>query len=80
MALVEIKLKDEADDAEKFKNIEDIIYNSIIIEKIDTKYVKIERDPLRIIINSPTLTRTRAIINSYILWLYTILKSLEEVK
>ncbi|AOL15767.1 KEOPS complex Pcc1 subunit [Sulfolobus sp. A20] len=80
MALVEIKLKDEADDAEKFKNIEDIIYNSIIIEKIDTKYVKIERDPLRIIINSPTLTRTRAIMNSYILWLYTILKSLEEVK
>ncbi len=80
MALVEIKLKDEADDVERFRNIKDIIYNSIIVEKIDTKYVKIEKDPLRIIINAPTLTRTRAIMNSYILWLYTILKSLEEVK
>ncbi|QGA69535.1 KEOPS complex subunit Pcc1 [Sulfolobus sp. E11-6] len=60
--------------------LEDIIYESIIIEKIDTKYVKIEKSPLQIKIDAPSITRARAIMNSYILWIYTILKSLEEVK
>ncbi|WP_338601138.1 KEOPS complex subunit Pcc1 [Sulfolobus tengchongensis] len=62
------------------KELEDIIYNSIIIEKIDTKYVKIRKNPIEISINAPSITRARAIMNSYILWIYTILKSLEEVE
>ncbi|ACP38163.1 KEOPS complex subunit Pcc1 [Saccharolobus islandicus] len=60
--------------------LQDIIYDSIIIEKIDTKYVKIKKSPLQIEIDAPSITRARAIMNSYILWIYTILKSLEEVE
>ncbi|MEM4767834.1 MAG: KEOPS complex subunit Pcc1 [Saccharolobus sp.] len=60
--------------------LSDIIYNSILVEKIDKEYVKIEKNPLKIEIKVPSITRARAIMNSYILWIYTILKSLEEVE
>ncbi|MEM3515455.1 MAG: KEOPS complex subunit Pcc1 [Saccharolobus sp.] len=60
--------------------LSDIIYNSILVEKIDKEYVKIEKNPLKIEIKVPSVTRARAIMNSYILWIYTILKSLEEVE
>ena len=60
--------------------LSDIIYNSILVEKTDKEYVKIEKNPLKIEIKVPSITRARAIMNSYILWIYTILKSLEEVE
>ncbi|MEM0092135.1 MAG: KEOPS complex subunit Pcc1 [Saccharolobus sp.] len=60
--------------------LSDIIYNSILVEKTDKEYVKIEKNPLKIEIKVPSVTRARAIMNSYILWIYTILKSLEEVE
>ena len=60
--------------------LSDIIYNSILVEKIDKEYGKIEKNPLKIEIKVPSITRARAIMNSYILWIYTILKSLEEVE
>lgn len=44
--------------------LQEIIYNSIIIEKIDTKYVKIRKSPLQIEIDAPSITRARAIMNS----------------
>ncbi|BDB97668.1 MAG: KEOPS complex subunit Pcc1 [Saccharolobus sp.] len=77
--MLRIKILINSEDNERDK-IDNIIYNSIIVEKVDIKYVKVKREPFEIEINAPSVTRARAIMNSYILWLYTILKSLEEVE
>lgn len=77
--MLRIKILISSEDNERDK-IDNIIYNSIIVEKVDIKYVKVKREPFEIEINAPSVTRARAIMNSYILWLYTILKSLEEVE
>jgi tRNA threonylcarbamoyladenosine modification (KEOPS) complex Pcc1 subunit len=77
--VLRIKILINSEDNERDK-IDNIIYNSIIVEKVDIKYVKVKREPFEIEINAPSVTRARAIMNSYILWLYTILKSLEEVE
>lgn len=77
--MLRIKILINSEDNERDK-INNIIYNSIIVEKVDIKYVKVKREPFEIEINAPSVTRARAIMNSYILWLYTILKSLEEVE
>ncbi len=74
--LVEINLKDLKPD------ITSILYNAINQEEIDRGVVSLELvdDGIKIIINGETFTKARAILNSYILWLYTILQSLEEVE
>jgi tRNA threonylcarbamoyladenosine modification (KEOPS) complex Pcc1 subunit len=77
--VLRIKILINSEDNERDK-IDNIFYNSIIVEKVDIKYVKVKREPFEIEINAHSVTRARAIMNSYILWLYTILKSLEEVE
>ncbi len=57
-----------------------IIFNSVKVEEIDRKYVRIEREPFKLVIEAERLSRGRAIMNSYIFWLYTILRIVEEVK
>jgi len=60
------------------EDIREIARKAILLEKIDEKYVKMD-DPLTIRIKAETISRGRAIMNSYIFWLYTILRTLEEV-
>jgi tRNA threonylcarbamoyladenosine modification (KEOPS) complex Pcc1 subunit len=62
------------------KDIENIISKSILLEKIDINYISISNSPFKIDIKSPSITRGRAIMNSYIFWIYTILRVIEEVK
>ncbi|MCI2414603.1 MAG: hypothetical protein MPF33_05040 [Candidatus Aramenus sp.] len=57
-----------------------IIFNTVKVEEMDRKYVRIEEDPFKITISAERLSRGRAIMNSYIFWLYTILRIVEEVK
>ncbi|BDC19319.1 family 52 olfactory receptor [Acidianus sp. HS-5] len=59
-------------------DIREIIRSAILLEKIDERYVSIT-DPLNIKIKAEAISRGRAIMNSYIFWLYTILRTLEEV-
>lgn len=56
-----------------------LLSRSILMEKIDKKYVSIE-PPLKITITAESISRGRAIMNSYIFWIYTILRTLEEVE
>lgn len=56
-----------------------LLNKSILIENIDRKYVKID-SPLKITITAKSISRGRAIMNSYIFWIYTILRILEEVE
>ncbi|WP_236748921.1 hypothetical protein [Acidianus manzaensis] len=60
-------------------NIIPLLSKSILMEKIDKNYVTIEY-PLKIKINAESISRGRAIMNSYIFWIYTILRTLEEVE
>ncbi len=62
------------------KNMENIVSKSILLEKIDVNYISISNSPFKIDIKSPSITRGRAIMNSYIFWIYTILRVIEEVK
>lgn len=59
-------------------DISEIIHKAVILEKNDEQYVSIT-NPLGIKIKAETVSRGRAIMNSYIFWLYTILRTLEEV-
>jgi tRNA threonylcarbamoyladenosine modification (KEOPS) complex Pcc1 subunit len=63
------------------KNAE-LLYGAIRQEEIDKDLVtlELEGNSLSIKICACSYTKTRAILNSYILWLYTILQSLEEVE
>ncbi|MEM1625872.1 MAG: hypothetical protein QXV69_01080 [Sulfolobaceae archaeon] len=56
----------------------DIIFNSILIEDIDKKYIIIER-PLKVKISAPRISRGKAIMNSYIFWIYSILSIMKKV-
>lgn len=56
-----------------------LLDKSILIEKIDKNYVSIQ-SPLKITITAKSISRGRAIMNSYIFWIYTILRTLEEVE
>ncbi|WP_240931139.1 hypothetical protein [Acidianus sulfidivorans] len=56
-----------------------LLNKSILMEKIDKNYVTIE-SPLNISIRAESISRGRAIMNSYIFWIYTILRTLEEVE
>lgn len=74
-AIIEISLK-RID-----PSMAELLYKAINQEEIDKGLVELSlSNDLAIKINADTLTRSRAILNSYILWLYTILQSLEEVE
>ncbi|WP_246253047.1 hypothetical protein [Acidianus brierleyi] len=74
MITISLELKDLP------KDIENIVSKSILLEKIDLNYISISSSPFKIDIKSPSITRGRAIMNSYIFWIYTILRVIEEVK
>ncbi|BBG24412.1 KEOPS complex subunit Pcc1 [Sulfuracidifex tepidarius] len=62
-------------------NMAELLYKAINQEEIDKGLVELSLNKgLTIRIDADTITRSRAILNSYILWLYTILQSLEEVE
>ncbi|EHP69439.1 hypothetical protein MetMK1DRAFT_00021950 [Metallosphaera yellowstonensis MK1] len=52
---------------------------ALIIEDIDKEFVRISEGPT-IDIKCETVTRCRAIMNSYIFWIYSVLRTLEEVE
>jgi len=68
----------------KFENIDDslrkILFNSILLEKVDQKVVNIDKDKSLITISANSISRGRAIMNSYISWIYTIIETLNKVK
>jgi tRNA threonylcarbamoyladenosine modification (KEOPS) complex Pcc1 subunit len=68
----------------KFENIDDslrkILFNSILLEKVDQRVVNIDKDKSLIIISANSISRGRAIMNSYISWIYTIIETLNKVK
>lgn len=68
----------------KFENIDDslrkILFNSILLEKVDQRVVNINKDKSLIIISANSISRGRAIMNSYISWIYTIIETLNKVK
>jgi|OSPMetMinimDraft_2_1075162.scaffolds.fasta_scaffold05677_2 tRNA threonylcarbamoyladenosine modification (KEOPS) complex Pcc1 subunit len=68
----------------KFENVDDslrkILFNSILLEKVDQRVVNIDKDKSLIIISANSISRGRAIMNSYISWIYTIIETLNKVK
>jgi tRNA threonylcarbamoyladenosine modification (KEOPS) complex Pcc1 subunit len=68
----------------KFENIDDslrkILFNSILLEKVDQRVVNIDKDKSLIMISANSISRGRAIMNSYISWIYTIIETLNKVK
>jgi tRNA threonylcarbamoyladenosine modification (KEOPS) complex Pcc1 subunit len=68
----------------KFENIDEslrkILFNSILLEKVDQRVVNIDKDKSLIIISANSISRGRAIMNSYISWIYTIIETLNKVK
>lgn len=68
----------------KFENIDDslrkILFNSILLEKVDQRVVNIDKDKRLITISANSISRGRAIMNSYISWIYTIIETLNKVK
>lgn len=68
----------------KFENIDDslrkILFNSILLEKVDQRVVNIDKDKSVIIISANSISRGRAIMNSYISWIYTIIETLNKVR
>jgi tRNA threonylcarbamoyladenosine modification (KEOPS) complex Pcc1 subunit len=68
----------------KFENIDDslrkILFNSILLEKVDQRVVNIDKDKSLITISANSISRGRAIMNSYISWIYTIIETLNKVK
>ncbi|AAY79998.1 hypothetical protein [Sulfolobus acidocaldarius] len=72
--LINIELK-EVD-----QNLKDILFGSILVEKVDERVVSINEKLGTITITSNSVSRGRAVINSYISWIYTILETLNKVK
>lgn len=60
-------------------NLGEIIYNSIKPDVITDNNVNINKNPLDIKISADSISRGRAIMNSYLFWIYTILATLKEV-
>lgn len=60
-------------------NLGEIIYNSIRPDVITDNNVNINKNPLDIKISADSISRGRAIMNSYLFWIYTILATLKEV-
>lgn len=56
-----------------------LLSKALLIEDIDRKFVRISDGPV-IEIDCETITRCRAVMNSYIFWIYTVLRTLEEVE
>ncbi|BCU70626.1 hypothetical protein [Stygiolobus caldivivus] len=73
---VQIEIKIDEVDGELKK----VIFNSILIEQLDQKIVKIDRNNASLLIVANSLSRGRAIMNSYISWIYTIIETLNKVK
>lgn len=59
--------------------LNNILYKSIEPETSKEKYVMIKENPLDIKISAQSISRGRAIMNSYLFWIYTILATLKEV-
>ena len=73
---VQIKIKvDEVDE-----NLRKVLFDSILIEKLDQKLVNLDKQNGVLTITAETLSRGRAIMNSYISWIYTIIETLNKVK
>lgn len=72
--MIEIKIYIEGTEEEKR-----LIMDSIIQEDIDKKIIYINREKSEILIKAHTLSRGRAIINSYISWIYTIMETIKRV-
>jgi len=53
--------------------------NSILIEDVDREFVTLDPDKGQIRIETDSFAKGRAIMNSYIYWLYTILTTFEEL-
>lgn len=76
MMKVQIKIKvDEVDE-----NLRKVLFDSILIEKLDQKLVNLDKQNGVLTITAETLSRGRAIMNSYISWIYTIIETLNKVK
>lgn len=58
--------------------LKDLIKNALIIEDVDREYVSMSDDS--IIIRCDNVSRCRAIMNSYIFWIYSVLSTLNEVE
>ncbi|ABP94258.1 hypothetical protein HA72_0081 [Metallosphaera sedula] len=58
--------------------LRNLIKNSLIIEDIDKEFVSIVDDS--ILIKCDSVSRCRAIMNSYIFWIYSVLSTLNEVE
>jgi len=72
--MIEIKITIEGTDEEKT-----LLFNSILQESIDSKVVKVNKEKSEIIIKPQSLSRGRAIMNSYISWIYTIMETIKRV-
>ncbi|MDT7875650.1 hypothetical protein DDW09_03545 [Sulfolobus sp. SCGC AB-777_L09] len=75
-----MKVKIEIELIDFDKHLSDIIFNSILPEKIDDKLVNINKDLGKFVIKANSISRGRAIMNSYISWIYSILRTIGEVK
>lgn len=75
-----MKVKIEIELIDFDKQLSDIIFNSILPEKIDDKLVNINKDLGKFVIKANSISRGRAIMNSYISWIYSILRTIGEVK
>jgi len=72
--MIEIKITIEGSEEEKT-----LLFNSILQESIDSNVVKVNKDKSEIIITPRSLSRGRAIMNSYISWIYTIMETIKRV-
>ncbi len=59
------------------ENIKDLLRKVLLIEDNDKPYVSISSDTISI--SCDAISRCRAIMNSYIFWIYTVLSTLNEV-
>ena len=75
-----MKVKIEIELIDFDRRLNDIIFNSILPEKIDDKLVNINKDLGKFVIKANSISRGRAIMNSYISWIYSILRTISEVK
>mgnify|MGYP001772478235 CR=1 FL=1 len=73
--MIEIRITIEGTDEEKR-----ILFNSILQESIDSKVIKVNKEKSEIIIRPQSISRGRAIMNSYISWIYTIMETIKRVK
>lgn len=72
--MMEIRIKLDLGD-----NFNSVILNSILEEAIDQKAILIDRENNEIIIKARSASRGRAIMNSYISWIYTIMETIKKV-